>query len=69
MVNEPYEFPVGPKKLARSDFSRTSDKLAMQQSSLVLLAKGYVVSFTFVAGSDDEIDQLIENLTFPAAHK
>ena len=69
VVNEPYEFPVGTKKLARSDFSRTSDKLTMQQSSLVMLARGYVISFTFVAGSDDEIDQLIENLTFPAVHK
>jgi len=29
-----------------------------------LLANGYVVSFTFLAGSDDEITALIEGLAF-----
>jgi hypothetical protein len=37
----------------------------MHQSSLVLLRKGYVVSFTFIAGSLDELDELIEKLSFP----
>ena len=36
--------------------------------------KGFAVSFTFIAGSEDEVDQLIEGLSFgrkemPAAHK
>ncbi len=69
VVNEPYEFPIGAKKLARGDFSRTSDKLTMQQSSLVMLANGYVVSFTFVAGNDDEINDLIDNLSFSVVRK
>ena len=30
-----------------------------------MLRKGDVVSFTFIAGSDDELDELIEKLSFP----
>ncbi len=36
----------------------------MHQSTLILLAKGQIVSFTFIAGSEDEIDDLIEGLHF-----
>jgi len=35
----------------------------MYQSSLAMLSKGYVVSFTFIASSEDEADRLIESLT------
>jgi hypothetical protein len=63
----PYEFPVGTTKLVRGDFTRMVGSLVMHQSSLVMLHKGYVVSFTFIAGSDDELDELIEKLSFPSA--
>jgi len=63
----PYEYPVGPTTLVRGDFSRTVGSLAMHQSSLVMLRKGYVVSFTFIAGSVEELDELIEKLSFPCA--
>ena len=63
----PYEFPVGATTLVRGDFTRTAGSLAMHQSSLVMLRKSYVVSFTFIAGSDDELDELIEKLSFPSA--
>jgi hypothetical protein len=66
VVNEPYEFPVGAKPLVRSDFSKPRGSLTMVQSSLVLLEKGYVVSFTFIGGSEDEVNGLIENLRFNA---
>ena len=36
----------------------------MRQTSLVRVEKGYAMSFTFVAGSEDEVNELIENLTF-----
>ncbi len=62
----PYEYPVGPTTLVRGDFTRTVGSLAMHQSSLVMLRRGYVVSFTFIAGSDDELDELIEKLSFPS---
>jgi hypothetical protein len=63
-VQEPYELPVGAKHLVRADFTKHLGKLPMLQSSLVLLEKGYVVSFTFIAGSEDEIEELIEKLSF-----
>ena len=64
VVNEPYEFPVGTRKIAREDFSKGLGKVTMQQASLVMLQKGYVVSFTFIGGSQDEVEDLIEGLNF-----
>ncbi len=63
-VSEPYEFPVGAKQLVRGDFSRELGTLTMHQASLVMVQKGYVVSFTFIAGSEDEVEHLISNLSF-----
>jgi len=64
VVNEPYEFALGAKQLVRGDFSRERGKLTMWQSSLVMIEKGYIVSFTFVGGSEDELENLIGNLSF-----
>ena len=36
----------------------------MRQTSLVILEKGYEVSFTFIGGSEDEVNELIEKLSF-----
>jgi len=66
VVNEPYDFPVGTKQLVRGDFSKPRGSLTMVQSSLVMLEKGYVVSFTFIGGSEDEVNGLVENLSFGA---
>jgi hypothetical protein len=69
VVNQPYASSVGTKQLARADFSKDRndrDKLTMWQSSLVMIEKGYIVSFTFIGGSQDEVDDLIANLTFVA---
>ena len=38
----------------------------MRQTSLVMLEKGYAVSFTFIGGSEDEVNELIEKLSFAA---
>lgn len=65
-VNEPYEYSVGAKWLVRGDFSKEMGKLTMRQTSLVALQKSYVLSFSFVAGSSEEVDQLIEKLVFAA---
>jgi hypothetical protein len=64
VVNEPYEFSVGAKALVRGDFSKERGSLIMYQTSLVMLEKGYAVSFTFVGGSEDEVGELIEKLSF-----
>jgi hypothetical protein len=67
VTQRPYEFPVGTTQLVRSDFAKEMGKLTMYQSSLVCLRKGFVVSFTFIGGSEDKVDELIEKLSFGAA--
>ena len=64
VVNEPYEFPVDGKLIVRGDFTKERGSVTMHQSSLVMMSRGYVVSFTFVAGSDEDVKKLIEKLSF-----
>jgi len=63
-VNEPYEFPVDGRAIIRRDFVKDRGSLTMHQSSLVMMGKGYVLSFTFIGGNDDEVTELIEKLNF-----
>ncbi|MFZ1918467.1 MAG: hypothetical protein WAU58_12900 [Terriglobales bacterium] len=64
---EPGFIAIDSRQLVRADFIKPiTDKLTMHQSTLVMLAKGEVVSFTFIAGSEDEIDDLIDELHFTA---
>ncbi len=63
-VSQPYEVTIGGKRLVRGDYKKDVGKLTMYWSSLVMLAHGQIVSFTFVASSDDEINQLIDRLSF-----
>jgi uncharacterized protein (DUF2147 family) len=80
---EPYALEVESRQLLRADFTKplsgktssvetsrvetSNDKLTMRQCTLVLLAKGQVVSFTFIAGSEDELDDLMDGLHFSPA--
>jgi hypothetical protein len=72
---EPYELEVESRQLLRADFLKalaagaSGDKLTMRQCTLVLLAKGRIVSFTFIAGSEDELDDLMDGLHFGVAAK
>jgi hypothetical protein len=66
LEGEHRELSVNATKLVRGDFSRARGKLTMRQTSLVMLAQGYAISFTFIAGSADEVDELIEKLSFAA---
>jgi hypothetical protein len=66
VVNEPYEFPVDAKPIVRVDYSKKENGYVMQQSSLVMISKGYVISFTFLGGSEDDVTALIEGLSFGA---
>lgn len=63
-AGDPYAFAVGATQLVRGDFSKELGKLTMFQSSLVTMQKGYALSFTFIAGTEDDVDLLIENLNF-----
>jgi hypothetical protein len=64
IVNRPYQASVGAKALVRSDFSKEISTFTMHQSSLVMLSKGYAVSLTFLGSSEDEVEHLIERLSF-----
>jgi hypothetical protein len=72
-VNEPYEFPVDGRPIVRADFVKQfGGGTSLHQSTLAWLTRGYVVSFTFIGSSDDEVLQLLDGLSFarkPAAHK
>jgi hypothetical protein len=70
---EPYVLTVESRQLVRADFVKpltvrtANDKLTMRQCTLVLLARGQIVSFTFIAGSEDELDDLMDGLHFGPA--
>jgi hypothetical protein len=65
---EPHTIEVESRHLLRADFSkRRGENLTMRQCTLVLVAKGQIVSFTFIAGSEDELDDLMDGLHFGAA--
>jgi hypothetical protein len=70
---EPYALEVESRQLLRADFSKPlevktkNDKLTMYQSTLILFAKGQIVSFTFIAGSEEDLDDLMDGLHFAAA--
>jgi hypothetical protein len=65
-INEPYADPIGSNQLIRGDFSKPRGTVTMYQSSLASLGKGYALSYTFIAGSEDELEKLRGNLSFGA---
>jgi hypothetical protein len=68
-VNEPYEFPVDGKPIYRRDYMKQISGVAMHQSTLAMLSRGYVLSFTFIGNSDEEVQELIEFLRFGSPAK
>ncbi len=66
---EPYESAIGTKKLMRGDFHRDVGSRVMHQSTLALLAHGYAISITLIGGTDDEVEELIDGLTFTPSGK
>ena len=62
---DPSEAIIDSQRLVRADFSKPrSEKLTMHQSTLVLLTKGQIVSFTFIADSAEGVNDLIDGLGF-----
>ena len=66
---EPYDFAVGTKNLARADFHKDVGSRVMRQSTLVMLAHGYAVSITMIGGTEDEVEELIDGLSFGSGGK
>src|SRR5450755_1027149 len=59
---DPYEIAIGTKTLVRGDFHKDVGTRVMRQSTLAMLAHGYVISITVIAGTDDEVEDLIDTL-------
>lgn len=66
---EPYEIAVGAKTLVRGDFHKDVGSRVMRQSTLVMLAHGYAVSITMIGGTEDEVEELIDGLSFGTGGK
>jgi hypothetical protein len=64
MEEDPYEVLLGGKTLAQGDFQKDVGSRLIRQSTLVLLTRGYALSFTFIAGTEDDVAELIEGLSF-----
>ncbi|HTS36690.1 MAG TPA: hypothetical protein VMH04_13530 [Candidatus Solibacter sp.] len=66
---DPYEIAVGAKTLVRADFHKDVGTRVMRQSTLAMLVHGYAISITVIAGTEDDAEELIDNLDFSAAGK
>ena len=67
-AGDPEAVTLDGKALVRCDFVREA-KLAMHQSTLILLQKGSLVSFTFIGGSAEEVEDLMNELSFGGSPK
>ena len=65
-MESPQVFSIGSTELVRGDFSKSRGAATVYQTSLVLLEKGYELSFTFIGESEDGVNELIEKLSFAA---
>jgi hypothetical protein len=61
---DPYDVAIGTKTLTRGDFHKDVGTRVMRQSTLALLSHGYAISITVIAGTDDDVEDLIDGLTF-----
>jgi hypothetical protein len=61
---EPYEVVIGTKGLVRGDFHKDVGSRVMRQSTLAMLARGYAVSITVIGGTEDEVEELIDGVSF-----
>jgi hypothetical protein len=64
---DPSVLDIDTRQVICVDFTKPlNETLTMHQSTLILVAKGQILSFTFVAASQDEVDTLIDGLHFGA---
>ena len=61
---EPYEIEIGARVLVRSDFHKDVNTRVMRQSTLAMLSHGYAVSITVIAGTEDQVEELLDGLQF-----
>ncbi len=64
---EPYEFAMGTRTLVRGDFHKDVGSRVMRQSTLAFLTHGYAVSITVIGGTEEEVEELVEGVSFVGA--
>jgi hypothetical protein len=63
---EPYEIEIGKKVVVRGDFHKDVGSRVMRQSTLAFLGQGHAVSITVIGGTEDEVEELVEGVSFGA---
>ena len=66
---DPYDISLGTKTLVRADFHKNVGTRVMRQSTLAMLSHGYAISITVIGGTEDEVEDLIDALTFTPSGK
>jgi hypothetical protein len=66
---DPYAIAIDTTTLVRGDFHKDVGTRVMRQSTLTLLSHGYAVSITVIAGTEDDVEELIDALSFSATTK
>jgi hypothetical protein len=61
---EPYEMKIGSKVVVRGDFHKDVGTRVMRQSTLAFLAQGYAVSITVIGGTEEEVEELVQGVSF-----
>lgn len=61
---EPYEFAVGARNAVRGDFHKDVGTRVMRQSTLAFLSHGYAISITVIGGTEDEVEELVDGVSF-----
>lgn len=61
---EPYEFSVSSRNVVRADFHKDVGTRVMRQSTLAFLSHGYAISITVIAGTEDDVEELIDGVSF-----
>ena len=70
MVGEAYPIEVESRSLVRADFVKSlsvkgqTPEITMRQSTLIWVSGKRVVSFTFIAAGEDELDEIMDGLHF-----
>ena len=74
-VGEPFSLEIESRRLVRADFVKSLDvrlptteslknKLTMRQCTLIWMTKGRILSFTFIAESEEALDDIMDGLHF-----
>jgi len=66
---EPYEIAFDSRTLVRADFHKDVGSRVMRQSTLALLSHGYAISITVIGGTEGEVEDLIDSVSFTARAK